>query len=221
MVNKDATSKQPAPSFSDVFKVLLILLSIYLYFTGFLYSYYLFGHFGISTQELNIPVYQFFVYSFPVLTGKGAISYIIILLIILCMIGLYYLILINIRKNLCTFLLLLIILALFPILDWLSLNKSITIANDYKNSQYGKRVIFTFKKTDKENYPKNFLEHNKKGNLILLTESKDRFYVILPSIERKRATIDDQEEIAEKTVALLYNVPKSQVLLTTTLILLE
>lgn len=45
---------------------LALLLGIYTYFTGWVYSYYFFHSFDITLGSLDIPLYYFIVYSFSV-----------------------------------------------------------------------------------------------------------------------------------------------------------
>ncbi len=66
-----------------------LILAIYCYFAGWVYTYHLFSHFGLTLSAIDIPVYYFFMYSYfalptsiPAKVAVGAV--ILVLLFTVC-----------------------------------------------------------------------------------------------------------------------------------------
>lgn len=51
----------------SILRNVIFFIALYLYFIGWLYAYYVFSHFGISLDSVDIPFYYFFVYSYSVI----------------------------------------------------------------------------------------------------------------------------------------------------------
>jgi len=199
MFKIDSPSKKTLPLLFMLVD-LLILPAILLYFTGFLFTYYFLKHFGISTQVLDIPTYQHLVLSFTVLDEHKVFVIITLVLLVL----LYFLIrLVGILGNIF---LIIILVILFPLLANLSFKTAKDEADKVMDKKIGKRVIFTLKEPVKKQYPAGFINANKSGNLVLLLETKNQFYVFLQNIQNKT-----NSDIP--TIPTVFNMPKEQVLL--------
>lgn len=62
-----ASANNGNPSIDIGFKEIVVISSVYLYFSGWTYIYFLFDGFGISLHAVDIPFYYFFVYSYSVI----------------------------------------------------------------------------------------------------------------------------------------------------------
>lgn len=137
---------------------------------GWTYAFYLFNHFGISLNSVDIPFYYFFVYSYSVISDISAIIAVVVTLIVIPLVTFAPMYL---KKWALT----LILIVLFPIFFGIAKEKASTDAL-YIRMGYAKKVIFVFKKDTIKFYPKEFLNANNQGNLKILTQTNDRFYVI-------------------------------------------
>ncbi len=54
---------------------------------------------------------------------------------------------------------------------------------------YAKRIEFTFKKESKQFFPTKFMDANRRGMLRIITQTKDRFYVVHQEIDEKELRI--------------------------------
>ncbi len=69
-----------------ILRDLVFIIAIYFYFMGWAYAFYLFNHFGISLNSINIPFYYFFVYSYSVIMDFPAIIVAVVALIVIYLI---------------------------------------------------------------------------------------------------------------------------------------
>lgn len=66
--SKDSRDKDSRDT--DILAILrnmVFFVAVHLYFTGWIYNFYLYQHFGINLSSLDIPFYYFFVYAFTVI----------------------------------------------------------------------------------------------------------------------------------------------------------
>lgn len=156
------------------------IVGFYLYFIGWVYVYWLYSHFGISFTSLDIPVYYFFVYSYAVAsyfpqivkacTYSGLFfwvtSGVVAIVILLALLARTYS-----KKGI----LVVVFVALFPLFFCLARGAAIEKAKEIR--ERGRRVSFVFKTKQLRAYPPEFVKANKDGNLKLLLQTKDKYYV--------------------------------------------
>ncbi len=63
-----------ATSFFEAARDVVIIGTVYAFFTGFSYVYYLYAHFGIPVSLLDLPFNQFPVYAYTVATAHGWVA---------------------------------------------------------------------------------------------------------------------------------------------------
>jgi hypothetical protein len=185
-----------------------VIVAIYLYFTGWVYAYFVYqNHFGVSFSSLEIPVYYFFVYSYTVIDYAFLLlsSYLgsdpIALPAVLVFLALNLVfILQSIQANAYKYVLILILISVFPLTFYLARNTAIDVAIKMRTGQ-ARKIEFVLKKDSRQTFPRNFLTANKKGNLRLLIQTKERFIVF------------HQPPGLLLTSANVYDVPRSEVLL--------
>jgi hypothetical protein len=172
-----------------ILRNLIFFVAIYLYFIGWTYSYYLYSHFGISLYSLDVPFYYFFIYSYSVVLSNGwwfvvATSSLLITRYVF-----------RNRKELRKLITILFLLVFFPLSFKLARNTAFEAALLLRKG-YGQTVTIVFREAQKEtqkgkadsnetetqsgskNYPSTILNANQSGNLRLLTQTKDKLFVI-------------------------------------------
>src|SRR5207245_9771977 len=77
----------------------------------------------------------------------------------------------------------LVLIVLFPALFYLGKDRAYEQAQRIRVG-YAKPISFQFKKDTSKHYPKEFLEANNKGDLKLITQTNDRFYVLYQHVDR-------------------------------------
>jgi hypothetical protein len=168
------TEKEDSFGSQETFSILrnvIFIAAIYCYFTGWTYSFYLFNHFGISINSVDIPFYYFFIYSYSVITNISAIIAIIATPIVILLVNSFAP---NFLKKLVPpFILIVLFLISFSIARQRANEESLSI-----RTGYAKTIIFVFKKDGVKFYSKEFMDANNNGKLKLLTQTNDRFYVI-------------------------------------------
>jgi len=65
---KSEINKSEKISVLSTVRDFIMIVAIYLYFTGWIFVYYQFREFGISLPSVDIPVYYFFLYSYTVIS---------------------------------------------------------------------------------------------------------------------------------------------------------
>ena len=164
-----SNGEDPSTTFATLRNIILGV-AIYLYFTGFVYTYYFNDAFGISLLSLNIPVYYFFLYSYTVIRHYYLLlSVLTILSASLVLYGMHRRIL---RVALC-----LILIGLFPALSWLAWRTSLARVHAVR-SGIGTKQIVIHLKAGETAYPKDFRSDNATGRLRLLQETSDGLYVL-------------------------------------------
>ena len=154
---------------------IFFVLAIYLYFIGWVYSYFLFKDFGISLHLINIPIYYFFVYSYSVIFNH--ILYFIIILIII--LTLAYLLIISFKrlnKISLLFAIVLCVSTFYPF--YLLAKKEASTQALYLREGHANIISFTFKKEISASFKKDLLDANNQDRLCLIIQTKDEFYVL-------------------------------------------
>jgi hypothetical protein len=174
MINGEATESSGGqgsstqPELFSVLKNVVFIFALYLYFAGWLHAYYFFQQFGISLSSVDIPVYYFFIYSYSVfLTFWGFV----VLLFLITALTLA----VKCRPR-GAYLFVIAFILLFPAIFYAARAAGTRDANE-KRSGYAKTVEFIFKKDAAEKLDTEFVELNAKGQLQLLTLTKDRYLV--------------------------------------------
>jgi hypothetical protein len=145
-----------------------ILPAIYLYFAGFLYTYYYFKEFGLSIYRVEVPFYAYLVYSFTVLWQFWWLS---------LLLATFFLAPLAFRKHWNQTFLLVVLLAIFPLLYLLAKSSGETRAVQVRSGRLGHRVRFVLRDPSKP-FTERFRASNEKGKLTLLLETADRVYVL-------------------------------------------
>ncbi len=189
------TAKNANSPFALIIANIFFLIAVYLYFIGWIYTYYFLDHFNISFNTIDIPFYYFFVYSYSVITNWLSITVFSISIIAIYISGVVYA-----SKWIPIF----IMLILFPIFFFLAgqtaRSEAVKIRMGYAN-----KITFFFKKDTINQYPSKFLEGNDKGKLKIIAQTKERFFVLYqPPSEGNGKEIP---------FGFVYDVPRADVLL--------
>ncbi len=170
-------------SFFEILRNSIFFIAIYLYYTGFVYVYDLYQKIGISINNVDIPIYSYIIYSYNVFLDNW---WLLIICIILYFI-LYILIIkfIDIKKIIVGTL-----IVLFPLLTLFANNTSENKYSSLIKGTGSKFVKFQFR--DEQIFSKKIIEANDSNKLIMLTTTRDDYYVlckmriyIIPKIEIK------------------------------------
>lgn len=168
---------------ASIWKIVVPILAIYLYFAGWVYAYYYFQHFGISLISVDIPLYYFFVYSYSALDKW---IYVLLSLILLCN-YLYKL------TDYMTIIVPILLIICFPLVFYQSQNNAyINAINLRQNS--GKRIKIIFEKKGLVNNfidPcsfENFSSLNNNHKLKFITSSKESYYVMYQPIPMENSS---------------------------------
>jgi hypothetical protein len=161
-------------SLLSILKDLTFLMAIYLYFMGWIYAYYFFQHFGISLVSVDIPFYYFFVYSYTVISNiSNNAVFIAVGATIIYLFSTMYLKKWNVIWILAV---VLIILLSFPAFFDLAKDTGEKKALELRRGNVNE-IVFFFKKDTAKLYPQEFISANNKGELKLITQTKDLIYV--------------------------------------------
>jgi hypothetical protein len=166
-------------------------VALFLYCLGWTYIYFLYYQFGIIVHALDIPVYYFFIYAYPVIAGNvlwfGAVAVIIILFSIFLRKWAGHL-----RKRFKQFpkdeqlircAVAVYLITLFPLCFYLARKSAEESAADMRSGN-AKTIQFVFKE-DKP-FPPDFIAANSANRLKLLTQTPTTFIVFLqPETEEK------------------------------------
>jgi hypothetical protein len=166
----------PSASRVDILAVLrnaVFFIATYLYFTGWVYVYYFLRDFGIALSSVNTPVYYFFVYSYGVMES----NFFWLLLIVVGVIVSLMLCRKYKLENMRNWLVVLILAAIFPISFYAAVRTAHKQALALRRG-IAKSISFTLRKDVSENYPEEFLEANSNGDLKVVFQTEDRFYVL-------------------------------------------
>lgn len=161
----------------DIFSILanlVLLISIYLYFSGWLYAYYLFWHFGVSLHSVDIPVYDYIIYAYSVLDTKWSLAVLVGgVAVWLLAVWLERICGPALSKRRAT---IAIGLLLFPSLLYSAKSAA---ENEALARREGNALTirFTLKPEATPSLPRDFSEHNTQGQLRLLIQTKERYFV--------------------------------------------
>ena len=169
-----ASSAKSEEVFSTL-RNLLLLVAIYLYFIGWIYVYYYYNHFGISLFSLNIPVYYFFAYSNSVV-GNWTTTLILLLLVSLGF-KLKHLFL-------HTYIIGPVVVLLFPVFFVVAKESGISRAQQLRIAG-AKPISFILKEGIKKYYPNDFIQANNNGDVRLIYQTKDRYFVFVQPISNE------------------------------------
>lgn len=147
----------------------LAILAVYSYFTGWVYAYRFFRNFGIHINSVEIPLQHFYVYSFTVFVNWLGLA----LLLGATLAG--YAVVVFKRIRWITIPLL---VGCVPLCFWLAVTVADQRARAVRQGYDSNRITFHFKKDGRELYPKTFREANSRGGLRLITQTKDRYFVL-------------------------------------------
>lgn len=194
------TSSEPVGRLISAITKATLLPAVYLYFTGFLYSYFYHKKLGISLRSFGEPAHAYLVYSFTVFWAHPWLS---VLLCIMAAILVKF-----VRRSGRTGSLALTLIAFFPICYELALFTANRDALLLRAGRYGNRVRLSFRSTATATLPANFLAQNDRGDLVLLADTEKQIFLLYqPNAAAPR--------LGRATV---YSVPKENLSLTTTTI---
>ncbi len=167
---------------SGTARILILLAAIYCYFAGWIYAYHLFAHFGLSFSAVDIPPYYFFVYSYFVLPRASFTSVGIGLIVAAAICGLA---MAASRFKSAQWLLGMTLIGMFPVVFYFARDGSDEAARRIRGGD-AHLIKFVLKNDVAREYPQSFLDANLNERLMLLTETKDHYYVFFqpPSKER-------------------------------------
>jgi len=183
--------KQEKNNFLSVLKDFAFVSAVYLYFIGWIYSYYYLNSFGVSIRQADIEIYSVIIYSTGVF-GYYIDSFLFWVILLLIILGtcLLYRVAVKKRKDIVLQLFLpLILIALFPILFYTARMAGTKTASADKNPTTStlSRINVIFNKEflkfdsgnigDSSDYRQKLYLYkvNKSGQLLLLLSSKDEY----------------------------------------------
>lgn len=151
-----------------------VAASVYLYFCGFLYSYYLNRRLGIPSSATETPFYQYVVFSYNVFSGwsvllapvAGALAWLLYR-------GRH-----SIAWRIATYT---TAIAMFPAVQLLSSNAAAWDAHRMRRGENLKTVVLHFKGEASRGLPEDLLEANTEEQLHLLAHSKTAVFVLIQS----------------------------------------
>ena len=146
MSGEQSKSKNP---FLTALKEVTFFVAIYLYFTGFIYSYFFYEHFGIPLRVVDVPVYYIFVHSYNLIWNLWEIKWTALIakeslwgwLIVLY----FVLLLASIRDWTRHLLYIVLLLLLFPCLYALARETALIEAGKIRRGEAVKQVTLVFK----------------------------------------------------------------------------
>ena len=177
----------------SILRNVIFFIAIYLYFMGWIHTYYFYYHFGISSISVNIPFYYFFIYSYNVIANIFGF-----ILVVAAIVAFFIFTAVYPRK----WLVILVLIILFPVFFYLAKEKAGEGAQGIRIGN-AKTITLFFKKDTFKFYPKEFINANKKGKLKLVTQTTDKFYVIY----------QPPGEAGEMPYGFTYDIPRTDILL--------
>jgi hypothetical protein len=184
---------------------ILFVVAIYAYFTGWVYAYGLYSHFGLSLNAVEIPVYHFFVYSYFMLPDASWYTTIAVTVvgIMLVVAGPPLHRWATTRPRVAWLGIVLLIIAL-PGLFWAAGQQARNAAIRIRTGEGGSTIRLVLTKDAECRVPAAVRQHNTAGDLRILTETKDRYYVFF----------QPTGEAEELPYAEVYSIAKDQIVLT-------
>jgi hypothetical protein len=183
---------------------ILFVVAVYAYFTGWVYAYGLYSHFGLSLNAVEIPVYHFFMYSYFMLPDGSWTTTILVTTagLVLVVAGPTLQRWVTSRPRVAWLGAVLLIVAL-PGLFWAARQQALGAAIRMRSGG-ANTIHFSFKKDAETRVPAAVRQRNEAGGLRMVTETKDRYYVFF----------QPQGEAEELPYAHVYSVAKDDVVLT-------
>lgn len=171
-----ASSKNEKDGVVALAKNVIFVLAIYAYFIGWVYSYYLFHHFGITLTSVEIPFYFFFIYSYPVI--ESVIESWLALAIVFVISSVVYLLTVTWHRPVVV---VVILVAMFPLAFSYSRDEADRQARLMRDGYNVKPISLTFKDGAARQLPKEFIEANKDRELKLITQTPGRLFILYQS----------------------------------------
>jgi hypothetical protein len=163
----------PVP-FLGVLKDAVLPLAIYLYFTGFMYVYSLYHELGIGIGGVDIPVYYLCIYAINVFRAYlPALTLALIIVLIAALLISRWQRIHRWQRVLATTALVLLFPGLYALAYWTAERD----ATAMRKGQFVPTIRLTLRPTE-SHYPDALLRANDKGNLHLVLETNDRYYVL-------------------------------------------
>ena len=158
----------------------LLYLSIFAYFTGFVYAYYFYRHFGISITSTEIPVYYFFLYSFNIVP-----RYWWAILLGICAFAIIIAFVPFKRNKLLAVLVIVVMPFLcFAALFGFAVDTADSEAIRTRTGITSDVIQLVFRSDAKNSYPPSLIKANDSHSLLLLTQTSDEIVVIRqPDVE--------------------------------------
>jgi hypothetical protein len=171
---------------------LAVLLGIYCYFTGWIYTYYYYQHFGISMGSVDMPVYYLFVYSYSVLNTTWGM---VLVVVTLALAGAV------VRFGERQWMLAPLLILLFPSLFLVARYQAVEDAWGLRTRD-GKRVVFEFK--DDCQHSAALVGQNSLRQLKLLTQTKERYFVL----HQSQLIPGTETPTGELPYGMVYDIPR-------------
>jgi hypothetical protein len=174
---------------------IIVLAGALIYFTGWMYCYYIFKYFGILSGLHDIQLYHLLLYSYSILIDKYVFIILLSLSISIYLLGRF------LPINIPYYYLFIILYILF----FITLNfgakreankEIIRITHGIKV----KHIKFILKKDNIHKFPSKFYKLNDKGELIYLHSTKDRYYVFSP-----------EKDSRQKSPGIVFDIPISNI----------
>lgn len=190
---KYQTPKQDKPNNADllsVIKQIAFLLAVYLYFTGWIYSYAYYQFFGLSAGQSGVPFYDYLILSYSVLEfiiGDGSWLFWILLLLLAANLLLRFFTRKILRQSITRCITLCALIAFFPLLFHYAKKTGIHNArfNAFEANSalpaieiYSKQKPATVYPTDSLAYQR-LLSQSDAGHLRLISATNDELFVLL------------------------------------------
>ena len=156
---------------------ILVVIAVYAYFTGWVYAYGLYSHFGLSLNAVEIPVYHFFMYSYFMLPDASWITITVVAtgVVLLVVLGPILHGWVTTRPQVVWIGVGLLIAAL-PALFWMARQQALGAAIRMRSGE-ARIIRFAFTKDAEGRLPGAVRQHNNAGHLRVLLETKERYYV--------------------------------------------
>lgn len=200
-------------TFLSSLKEVTFFVAVYLYFTGFVYIYYFYDHFGIPLRVVDTPVYYYFVYSYNIVWNLEAVRWthllmrqstwmsLILILILTAILSVLR------RNNRKSILLFACLTALFPLLSSLAFETSNIEARRLRLGETAKEITFVFKGDSQLPSPVNIVggaadvkqQGGGGGGAVVVTQEESAVFKSLQLLldSNKRLTIETVDETTE------------------------
>jgi len=188
----------------EILRNSVFFISIFLYFSGFIYTYHYFNAFNIPMHATEIPIYSYFIYSYSVISDYWLVITLFIILSAIIVSLIHKFIILKFKVSILKYLMLVVLIILFPFLACFSYKSALNDVNRTRNGCGTHRIKFIL--DEKSTFPKKFKDENvacetmKDCNLQLITTTSEDFYVLY------------QGQVPERLpAAMLYIIPKKSV----------